>query len=92
MAPYNITVDDEILKGLFTGDRGVAQLLEKVLNQVLNAQASEQLQAEPYERSEERQGYRNGTRPHPRGHAHIASATAEKWSFLHRIVCTLSAQ
>ena len=65
MAQYNITVDDEILKGLFSGDRGVAQLLEQVLNQVLNAQASEQLQAEPYERSEERQGYRNGSRPHP---------------------------
>lgn len=64
MAQYNITVDDEILKGLFTGDKGMAQLLEKVLNQVLNAQASEQLQAEPYERSEDRQGYRNGTRPH----------------------------
>ena len=65
MAQYNITVDDEILKGLFSGDRGVAQLLEQVLNQVLNAQASEQLQAEPYERSEERQGDRNGSRPHP---------------------------
>jgi len=65
MAQYNITVDDEVLKGLFTGDKGVALLLEKVLNQVLNAQASEQLHAEPYERSEDRQGYRNGTRPHP---------------------------
>jgi len=65
MAQYNITVDDEVLKGLFTGDKGMALLLEKVLNQVLNAQASEQLQAEPYERSEDRQGYRNGTRPHP---------------------------
>jgi transposase-like protein len=65
MAQYNITVDDEVLKGLLTGDKGMSQLLEQVLNQVLKAQASEQLQAEPYERSEERQGYRNGTRPHP---------------------------
>src|SRR5579875_1193196 len=65
MAQYNITVDDEVLKGLFTGDKGISQLLDQVLNQVLKAQASEQLQAEPYERSEERQGYRNGTRPHP---------------------------
>ena len=47
MEQYNITVDDEILKGIFSGDREVAQLLEQVLNQVLNAQASEQLQAEP---------------------------------------------
>lgn len=65
MAQYNITVDDEVLKGLFTGDKGMSQLLEQVLNQVLNAQASEQLQAGPYERAEDRQGYRNGTRPHP---------------------------
>ncbi|GLG01622.1 IS256 family transposase [Alicyclobacillus hesperidum subsp. aegles] len=65
MAQYNITVDDEVLKGLFTGDKRISQLLDQVLNQVLKAQASEQLQAEPYERSEERQGYRNGTRPHP---------------------------
>ncbi|MCL6516793.1 IS256 family transposase [Alicyclobacillus sp.] len=63
MAQYNITLSDEILKGLFSGDRGVAGLLEQVLNQVLQAQASEQLKTEPYERSEDRQGYRNGTRP-----------------------------
>ena len=63
MAQYNITVDDEVLKGLFTGDKGMSQLLEQVLNQVLKAQASEQLQAEPYERSEERQGI--GTEPAP---------------------------
>lgn len=40
MAQYNITVDDDILKGLFTGDQGMSQLLEQLLNQVLNAQAS----------------------------------------------------
>ena len=65
MAQYNITVDDELLKGLFSGDKGISQLLEQVLNQVLHAQASEQLHAKPYERSDDRQGYRNGTRPHP---------------------------
>jgi len=64
MAQYNITVDDEVLKGLFSGDAGAAKLLEQVLNQVLQAQAAEQVQAMPYERSEDRQGYRNGTRPH----------------------------
>lgn len=62
MAQYNITLDDELLKDLFLRDKGVAGLLEKVLDQVLHAQATEQLQAEPYERSQERQGYRNGTR------------------------------
>jgi len=64
MAQYNVIVSDDNLKGLFSGDKGVAGLLEEVLNQVLQAQASEQLKAEPYERSEDRQGYRNGTRPH----------------------------
>ena len=82
MAQYSITVDDEILKGLFTGDKGMSQLLEPVLNQVLNAQASEQLQAEPYERAKERQGFRqrqpSQSTHYPRWHAHIARATAEK--------------
>lgn len=37
MAQYNITLNDEILKDLFSGDKGVAVLLEQVLNQVLQA-------------------------------------------------------
>lgn len=65
MAQYNITLDDTVLKGLFSGDKGMSNLLEQVLNQVLQAQATEQVQAQPYERADERQGYRNGTRPHP---------------------------
>ena len=64
MAQYQVTVDDELLHGLFHGDSGVAKLMEQVLNQVLQAQATEQLQAGPYERTEQRQGYRNGERPH----------------------------
>ena len=65
MAQYNITLSDDHLKGLFSGDKAVAELVQEVLNQVLLAQASEQLKAKPYERSEDRQGYRNGTRPRP---------------------------
>lgn len=64
MAQYQITLSDDVLKGLFASDNGLASLLEQVLNQILQAQATEQLQAEPYERSADRQGYRNGTRPH----------------------------
>lgn len=66
MPDYQITLDGEMLHGLLqgdAGDRGLAKLLEQVLNQVLEAQVSEQLGAERYERSEERQGYRNGVRP-----------------------------
>lgn len=65
MAQYQITLSDDVLKGLFASDNGLAGLLEQVLNQILQAQATEQWQAEPYERSADRQGYRNGTRPHP---------------------------
>jgi len=61
MAQYQITVDDEILEGLFQRDGGVAKLVESVVNQILQAQVQEQLKAAPYERTKEGQGYRNGT-------------------------------
>ncbi|MDD4336639.1 MAG: transposase, partial [Firmicutes bacterium] len=51
-------MSEEQLHGLFDGDRGLANLLEAVLNQVLEGQATEQLRAEPYQRTEERTGYR----------------------------------
>lgn len=64
MTQYQITLNDDLLHGLFQGDAGVARLLEAVFNQILQTQVTEQLQAAPYERSEQRQGYRNGTYPH----------------------------
>jgi putative transposase len=60
MATYQITLDEQTLQRLFTSDRQLAQLLERILNQVLEAQVGEQRQAERYERTEQRQGYRNG--------------------------------
>lgn len=65
MAQYQIALDDELLKDLFIRDKGVAGLLETVLDQVLHAQATEQLQAQPFERTVKRRGYRNGIRPRP---------------------------
>lgn len=65
MAQLNITVDTDILHGLFTStgrDEAFAKLLETILNQVLDAQSTEQLGAERYERNDERAGYRNGYR------------------------------
>ena len=62
MATYEVTLDEEILQGLLSGnDEGMADLLEEVLNQVLKDQQTEQLQAEPYERNSSRRGQRNGT-------------------------------
>jgi len=63
MAQYHITLNDELLHGLFTRDEGLAKLLEQVLNQILEPQVEEQLGARRYERTEERKGYRNGSYP-----------------------------
>ena len=68
MAQVNITLDTELLHGLFvkeTKDGAFSKLLETILNQVLVSQSTEQLgaeqlQAEPYERSQDRTAYRNG--------------------------------
>ena len=65
MARLNITLDTELLHGLFTKDskdEAFSKLLEAILNQVLLAQSSEQLGAQPYERSNDRTAYRNGLR------------------------------
>ena len=65
MAQYNITISQELLKGLFLPngkDETFKELLEQIFNQVLLAQSAEQLQALPYERSEDRTAYRNGIR------------------------------
>ena len=65
MAQLNITLETELLHGLFSKDKrddAFAKLLEEILNQVLSAQSTEQLGAEPYERSGDRTAYRNGFR------------------------------
>ena len=57
MAQINITLNTELLHGLFSKDlKGDAfsKLLETILNQVLKPQSTEQLGAGPYEPTEER--------------------------------------
>ena len=61
MATIEITVDDEKIQELLKGDRGMAVLLEPILNQILRAEMTEHLKAEPGEQTDDRQGYRNGT-------------------------------
>jgi len=61
MATIEITVDDEKIQELLRGDRGMAVLLEPILNQILQAEMTEHLKAEPGEQTDDRQGYRNGT-------------------------------
>ena len=64
MAQINLTLDDEILKGLFLGRHqdAVEKLLEKVIDAVLRLEAEEQVGAGSYERSADRKTYRNGYR------------------------------
>src|SRR5690606_1986103 len=62
MAQFQVTVDEDVMRGLFQRDDGLARLVEAVVEQILEAQVTEQLQAKRYERTEDRQGYRNGYR------------------------------
>ncbi len=61
MATIEITIDDEKIQQMLEGDRGMAVLLEPILNQTLQAEMTEHLGTEPGEQTESRQGYRNGT-------------------------------
>jgi transposase-like protein len=61
MATFEITIDDEKIQELLQGDRGMAALLEPILNQILQAEMTEHLGAGPEERTDDRQGYRNGS-------------------------------
>jgi transposase-like protein len=54
-------IPDEKIQKMLQGDRGIAVLLEPVLNQILQSELSEHLQAEPEERTSNRRGYRNGS-------------------------------
>ncbi len=61
MAQVNLTLDGEVLKGLFTADgkdEALSGLLNTILNQVLNAQAKRTGRRGQYERSEDRRTYR----------------------------------
>ena len=61
MATFEITIDDEKIQELLHGDRGMAALLEPILNQILQAEMTDHLGASPEERTDDRQGYRNGS-------------------------------
>jgi len=61
MATIEIEIDDEKIHQLLQGDRGMAVLLEPILNQILQAEMTEHLGAEPGEQADDRRGYRNGS-------------------------------
>jgi len=61
MATFEIEIDDEKIHELLQSDRGMAVLLEPILNQMLQAEMSEHLKAAPGEQTDDRRGYRNGS-------------------------------
>jgi transposase-like protein len=61
MATFEITIDDDKIQDLLQGDRGMAALLQPILNQLLQAEMIEHLRAEPGERTDQRRGWRNGS-------------------------------
>lgn len=63
MADYEVSVEQDLLPGLLSGQDGLAKLVEAVLNQILEAQVTQALGAERHARTHERAGYRNGVRP-----------------------------
>jgi len=61
MANLQFTLSEEEIQEALFGDRGMAVLMESVLNQVLQSEMSTHLGAQPDERTSRRLGYRNGT-------------------------------
>jgi len=61
MANLQITLDEERIQQVLFGDRGMAVLMESVLNQVLQSEMTGHLGAESGERTSGRRGYRNGS-------------------------------
>jgi transposase-like protein len=61
MATFEMEIPDEKIQEMLQGDRGIAVLLEPILNQILQSEMTEHLGAESGERTDSRSGYRNGT-------------------------------
>jgi len=61
MATFEMEIPDEKIQQMYEGDRGIAVLLEPILNQILQSEMTEHLRAGPEERTDGRRGYRNGS-------------------------------
>ena len=61
MSTFEITTREEKIQDLLQSNRGMAALLEPILNQLLQAEMTEHLRAEPGERTTDRRGWRNGS-------------------------------
>jgi transposase-like protein len=57
----HVPFDEDTLREVLFGDKGVEVLLQTVMNEILQAEMTEHLGAEPGEQTDERRGYRNGS-------------------------------
>ena len=62
MAEYQITLDDAQIQALLADTRGLAPVVEQVLNRIIAEQVTAFVQAGRYERTATRHDHRNGTR------------------------------
>jgi transposase-like protein len=61
MATFEITTRDQKIQDVLLAGRGMAALLQPILNQLLQAEMTEHLGAETGERTDQRRGWRNGS-------------------------------
>lgn len=61
MADIQLTIDGDGIQEILGSDRGLAVLIEQVLNQVLEHEITDRLGAKKHERTPERRGRRNGS-------------------------------
>ena len=61
MADLQFTLDEDQIQEALFGDRGMAVLMESMLNQVLQSEMTDHLGAASEERTDDRRGYRNGS-------------------------------
>jgi len=60
MAAVELNLTDDQFQALLQGERGLAAVLQAVLERVLEAEMTEHLGAAPHERTSSRRGHRNG--------------------------------
>lgn len=90
MATFEITIEDEKIQDLLQNDRGMAALLEPILNQLLQAEMTEHLRAEPGERTDQRRGWRNGSYKRRRAQSLLGAAREARSDVVARYEAALS--
>jgi transposase-like protein len=62
MTQIEVSLDEETLREVLFGDKGVEVLLENVMNEMMEAELTEHIGAKPSEQTSGRRGYRINSR------------------------------